>query len=126
MEIFKSTVLNNEFDELVKEIILTLEKCGRYDKFFCGYCNKVSIFCSRCREECCKNCWKFTNSSEVFLNNRDHISKKYVADFVSYCFNAGEITAKFFNIKVFDNAVKKEMVSTESKVMIKGMKVETK
>ena len=28
MEIFKSTVLNNEFDELVKEIILTLENVG--------------------------------------------------------------------------------------------------
>lgn len=100
MEIFSSSVLKREFEELVNEIIPSLADCRRCEKFCCFYCKKFAVTCTRCRNERCKNCCKFESSLKILLENGNETSKQYVANFVDDFFSIGDIAAKFFNLNV--------------------------
>lgn len=82
MEIFSSVVLKKGFDELVNEIIPLLADCGKCEKFCCSYCRKFSVTCTWCRNERCKNYYKFENSLNILLENGSEASRQYVGNFV--------------------------------------------
>ena len=74
MEIFKSEFLKKEFDELVNQILPSLNECVNCGKFCCQYCQKFSVTCSFFRKERCRNCCTFEISKEFLLNSGDKMS----------------------------------------------------
>ena len=68
-KIFKTKILENEFNELIYKIIPSLNECGNCGIFKCCDCFKFSINCDRCRLWKCKNC-------EMFKIAKDHLFEK--------------------------------------------------
>lgn len=74
MEIFKSEFLKKEFDELVNQLLPSLNECVNCGNICCQYCQKFSATCSFCRKERCRNCCTFEISKEFLLNSGDKMS----------------------------------------------------
>ena len=125
METFSSVVLKKEFDELVSKVIPSLADCGKCEKFCCSYCRKFSVACTWCRNERCKNCYKFANLLNILLENGSEASRQYTANFVDDFFSVSDILAKIFNFEVTEIEQKKRERVNLVKSCVKSHKCRT-
>ena len=109
----------------LNEIIPLLADCGKCEKFCCSYCRKFSVTCTWCRNERCKNCYKFENSLNISLENGSEASRQYVTNFVDDFFSVSDITAKFFNLEVTEIKQKKRERVNFVKSYVKSHKCRT-
>lgn len=99
---FKNKELKKEYENLHKNNLLTLNKCGNCNIFKCIYCTKFSVNCSSCLLWRCKTCTAFNKSKDILLNSVDGICACYVSNFLVDYFSVSDLSNDMFNMNIGD------------------------
>ena len=86
MELFKSTILKNEFEE-VKKLLPSIIECNYCQKEKCIYHSSFIVSCTLCQNAKCKNCFKFNISKSILLKSSSEETNAYLNNFISDFFN---------------------------------------
>ena len=83
MEIFKTDILNTEFEKFQKEKLVEILKCECCQKTACqSWHRKFLVSWKFCREAFCKACHNFNIGKETLLKGIDPIGKEYIENFI--------------------------------------------
>ena len=101
MELFKSETLNEEYKELVNEILPKVLQCSYCNVLSCELHKKFNISCNLCRQLRCRSCFAFNISRET-LPASDEEQKSYLNCFITDFLNLSDesIGHYFPDIKV--------------------------
>ena len=108
MELFKTKETKKEFNELIYDVIPSLNDCDNCRILKCYYCSKFLIDCNMCRQERCKNCFAFDSSKEILMDKCDEYTQKYIANFLTDFLKISDVTANFFNLSITKEIVKEK------------------
>ena len=83
MEIFKTHILEKEFEKFQKENLVEILKCDYCQKTASqSWHQKFLVSCKYCREAFCKACHNFNIAKETLFKAADSIGKKYIENFI--------------------------------------------
>ena len=97
-DLFQSTVLKNEYKELVDKIMPNVLLCGLSNLTCCKWHNKFTIECNLCREARYGNCLCFNVALNFLLNNVNDQGKKYIHNFVHDFLKLSDESMQPYNI----------------------------
>ena len=67
MELFKTSILKNEYKEFSKKLLPTVLECGYCNVVSCEWHSKFTGTCVHCRQWHCKKCRSFNISKDILL-----------------------------------------------------------
>ena len=83
MEMFKTDILEEEFERFLKENLVEILKCGYCQKTACeSWHNRFLVSCKYCREAFYKPCHNFNIAKETLIEGADSVAKEYIENFI--------------------------------------------
>ena len=80
---FKTDILEKEFERFLKENLVEILKCGYCQKTACeSWHNRFLVSCKYCREAFCKPCHNFNIAKETLIEGADSVAKEYIENFI--------------------------------------------
>ena len=93
MEIFKTGILQKEFQRFQKEKLLEILKWDHCQKIACDSFHETFLVdCKFCRERFYKSCQRFKIAKENLLPNVDETGKEYIENFIKDFLNVSDRT----------------------------------
>ena len=93
MELFKTDLLNREYNRFQNEVLIDVLECGLCQSFSCGESHeKFFLGCDRCWKVHCQPCIIFNNAKQTLLENLDCEGRKYLENFIKDFWNLSNKT----------------------------------
>ena len=118
IEIFKTDVLEKEFEKFQKENLIQILEYGYCQKTACGpWHKKFLASCKYCREKFRKTCHNFNVVKSTLLENSDLIAKDYIENFIKdfLCISDETLKQESFEVTKRVPIEKSHTVKTYSK-----------
>ena len=114
MELFKTTILKNEYKEFTEKILPPVLECGYGNIVVCEWHSKFTGACLHCRQRHCKKCRSFNISKDILLASASAEMVDFLYNFICDFLNLTDTSIKtyFPEIKV----EKREVVNYRQRV----------
>ena len=114
MELFKTSVLKNEYKEFSEKLLPAVLECNYCNVVSCEWHSKFTGTCIHCRKRHCKNCRSFNISKDILLSSASAETVDYLFNFIYDFLNLSDLSIKIYfpDIKI----EKREIVNYRTRV----------
>ena len=102
MELFKTSVLKNEYKEFSTKLLLDVLECNYCNVVSCKWHSKFTGTCVHCRQRHYKKCCSFNVSKDILLASASAETVDYLFNFICDFLNLSDLSIKtyFPDIKI--------------------------
>ena len=96
MELFKSTVLKNEYKEFSTKLLPEILECNYCNITSCQWHSKFNGTCTHFRQRHCKKYRSFNISKDILLKSANEETVDYLINYISHFLNLSDLTIKIY------------------------------
>ena len=130
MELFKTSILKNEYKEFTNELLPSVLECDYCNVVSCSWHKKFTGTCLHCRQRRCNKCYKFNISKDILLTSASTETVDFLYNFICNFLNLSDESIKsyFPDIKIEKTEVvnyKKRLKSEKNRTQVVNCKLPT-